>query len=996
MLNKLKIGQKLLLLVVVLSVLLIGVAAIGASGQQMAYASVRSIYEDRMVAVRLLGTSLDRTLQIRSCLERASRLGSQDERRAALAPVVNSAFVLNQSWRSYRVTSMAADERVLAERADDELARMELARQAVVNALLLGLPSDEREKQWRAVNDAYRSSLEQLVSIQDRDASETYRNSQRKAGRLVEMQIAGVGLALLIGGILSWLIVRSITAPMGAAINAARRIVEGERDVSLPSGGSDETGQLLDALSQMKQVLEHMANDNRDYLERLLAITETVPVAVFQLRAFEDTGIRYLFASGQVVDMLGVTAAELMESCHAGWRNVVPMFADELRGSVERVMTGDVSKVIDFIAPIEFGGKRRWIRMHARASRAGDGPVTWSGYYADVTEQRADEMALREAKAAAEEAVRVKTDFLANMSHEIRTPMNAILGMSHLALQTELGVRQRDYLAKIQGAGQHLLGVINEILDFSKLEAGKMSAETLDFDLEAVLDNVASLNAEKAAARHLALLFEVAPDVPAHLRGDPLRLSQVLLNFTSNAIKFTNEGEVALTVNLLKRGDKQVLLRFAVHDTGIGLSPEQCTTLFHSFSQADASTTRKYGGTGLGLAIARRLAEMMGGTVGVESSLGKGSTFWFTVPLGVGEARPPRLLAEAEVAPPRQLCRLHGAVVLLVEDNELNRQVMFELLAGAGLVVDTAENGEEALAKVGARDYDVVLMDVQMPVMNGLDATAAIRRCGHALLPIVALTASVMDEDRQHCIDAGMNEFLTKPVEPDELSKVLLRWIAPRHGATGSRAHAPFADPGAGAAPAIAGVDTAAGLRRVRGNLASYQRMLRGFSGNHGEAVQRLRAALAENDHGAAIALLHTLRGVAGNIGAVELPPLALQLEQALREGAAARVPQFCVAFEAEYERLLAAIRAALPAPQDAVTDASNVDGAELARVCDRLAALLDCNDAAAGKLYLEHQAMLTGALGSTCAGIGAALDQYDFELALDILRKAQPQRSTA
>jgi signal transduction histidine kinase/CheY-like chemotaxis protein len=990
MLNKLKIGQKILLLVIVLSALLIGVAGIGAHGQHLAYAGVQSMYEDRMVAARLLGTSLSRSLQIHSFIERAARIDSLDERRVALAPVSNAGIMLDRSWRTYRATAMAPDERVVAERAEDELTRVELARQAYINTLVLGLPSAERRLQWLAASDAYQGSLEQLVSIQDRVASETYREARAAATQLIDMQIAGVWFSLLIGGILSWLIVRSITAPMGEAIIAARRIVEGESDVSLPHGGSDETGQLLGALSQMKQVLEGMATDNRDYLERLLAITEAVPVAVFQLRAFDDVGIRYLFVSGQVVNLLGVTASELMENANNGWRNVVPLFAGELRGSVERIMTGDDSKVIDFCAPIQHGAEQRWVRMHARAGRKGDGPVTWSGYFADVHEQRADEMALREAKAAAEEAARVKSDFLANMSHEIRTPMNAILGMSHLALQTELGVRQRDYLSKIQDAGQHLLRVIDEILDYSKLEAGKMKAETIDFDLEALLDNVANLNTEKAAARRLALLFDVAPDVPTHLRGDSLRLAQVLLNFTSNAIKFTDEGEITISVRLLKQADGKVLLRFAVSDTGIGLSPAQCANLFRSFSQADASTTRKYGGTGLGLAISKSLAEMMGGTVGVKSSLGKGSTFWLTVPLAVGQAHPPQIASD--LAPARELSRLRGSAVLLVEDNELNRQVMSELLGGVGLVVDTAENGEVALAKIGARDYDLVLMDVQMPVLNGLDATAAIRRCGKTELPIVALTASVLAEHRQLCIDVGMNEFLAKPIEPDELWKVLLRWISPRHGATEGGVPAPVAASDAGAALAIAGIDTAAGLRRVRGNMTAYLRMLRMYADDHGETTQRLRAALADKDPATAAALLHTLRGVAGNVGAVELPQLALQLEQALREGAAQQVPQFLDAFEAEFARLLAATRAALPL-QVVAPGASDVDDAELARVCARLAALLDCNDAEAVSLFSEHQAILTGGLRSASAAIGAALEHYDFELALDLLRKAQQAR---
>jgi len=389
---------------------------------------------------------------------------------------------------------------------------------------------------------------------------------------------------------------------------------------------------------------------------------------------------------------------------------------------------------------------------------------------------------IRRAKDDAEQATRMKSEFLANMSHEIRTPMNAILGLSHLALRTGLDDRQRGYVEKIQASGQHLLGIINDILDLSKVEAGKLELERAGFELQKLLDHVAVLVGEKCHARGLELAFDVAPDVPARLVGDSLRLGQILLNYANNAVKFTERGLVIISVRASERTAEDVLLHFRVRDTGIGLTPEQMERLFQSFNQADSSTTRKFGGTGLGLAISKKLAALMGGEVGVESEYGKGSTFWFSARLTLTpEAQPQPAAASPEAPTEAALAALCGARILLVEDNDINQIVARELLLDFGVVVDVADNGRIAVDMVQSAAYDLVFMDMQMPEMDGPSATRAIRRIERLRdLCIVAMTANAMEQDRQACFAAGMNDYLMKPIEPDELRRVMLRWLGSR------------------------------------------------------------------------------------------------------------------------------------------------------------------------------------------------------------------------
>jgi PAS domain S-box-containing protein len=399
--------------------------------------------------------------------------------------------------------------------------------------------------------------------------------------------------------------------------------------------------------------------------------------------------------------------------------------------------------------------------------------------YRDITERYRTQRELITARDEARRASRAKGEFLAMMSHEIRTPMNGVLGIAELLAATPLDAEQADYLRVIRSSGETLLAIINDILDYSKIEAGRLSLENTDFSLPALVDEIAALFKLRQKPGGPVFVTRIAPDVPAHLSGDPVRLRQILFNLIGNAFKFTERGEIRLEVDLAPTADEtQVVLAIAVHDTGIGLTEEQCARLFRSFEQADSSTTRKYGGTGLGLAICKSLVELMGGAIGVTSAAGVGSCFHFRVHLrrGAAVATPSQAV---EAAQP-----LHaGLRILLVEDNPVNRKVIGGMLKrlGAGETA-LAGNGEEALAQVATGEFDLILMDTQMPVMDGITATRELRACGVST-PIVGVSAGALEEERRAALDAGMDDYVLKPVHLDALRAALNRVLAaPGHG----------------------------------------------------------------------------------------------------------------------------------------------------------------------------------------------------------------------
>ena len=732
----------------------------------------------------------------------------------------------------------------------------------------------------------------------------------------------------------------------------------------------------LDASSDVERQIAELAAERdaaRAEADRLRDVTNRMSGVVMEMRLEVDGRLHFTYVSDGIRDLCGVEP----EACIADPSVMVGLIhPDDLPTVMQSILAGTVGDVSLNYRLVHRDGRVRSMRDFTRKLLEPGGAIVTITCLQDISGPLELQRQLAQAKEHAEAASRAKSEFLANVSHEIRTPMNAVLSFAYLGQRSDEGGRQREYFARIETAARSLLDIINDVLDLSKVEAGKLELDCTPFLLGQVIDNLESVVGLRAQEKGLAFRIDVAPEVPAALVGDPLRLGQILINLGGNAVKFTDAGQVVIGIGLDEAAgnDGRCRLRFEVRDSGIGIAAAQIERLFLPFSQADSSTTRRFGGTGLGLSICKRLVEMMGGEMSVDSRPGAGSVFRFSALFDrFDEAALPPASVTTDDA------NLAGLTVLVVDDHAPNLDVASALLHSVGVRTQLASSGPEAIQAAAAQRFDAIFMDMRMPGMDGMEATRRIRAAAQGpRVPIIALTANVMAPDRERCLAAGMDDFVGKPIDVDQLFGALAR-VSGRRPEDRQQSRQSPEVAGTGASEDH---DYQQARARVARSPGLYQRVVERFLADD-DPVLRLRLQVAANQPADAAITAHTLKGSAAQIGALELSRLAAQVEATL----AARLPT-----AAELDRLTAAMheaRVRLTRPPTADMQASvDSDAASLASLAARLGQQLEDDEDEAWDTYESLIAVLPESQRPSHAPLGPLIANLDYDAALAIWRR--------
>ncbi|MBJ6724121.1 ATP-binding protein [Geomesophilobacter sediminis] len=818
--------------------------------------------------------------------------------------------------------------------------------------------------------------------------AQAYAQLDRAKWYLVEAFLAALCLSLSV----TWLFMRHLTEPLARFIGHLERMIGKEPEPIVVETG-DEIGTLANSFNRMVEEVHlqrEAAQSQKEFIESLM---ENSSVPTFVL----DPQHRVVIWNRACEELTGVSASLLL-----GTDNQWSVFYQERRPTLaDHVIDG---RSAEEIAPLYEGevdgtstgvhaegwyrsktGRDIFLCFDAAPIQNAQGElVAVVETLRDLTERKLGEEELRRATVAAEAANHAKTDFLANMSHEIRTPMNYSIGMLYLLQQTTLTDTQREYLNKAQNASNQLLKMITDILDFSKMETGRLEVRSVPFLLSALLHEVSSTATSEIKEKPVRFEMSVAPGIPDHLVGDGTRLGQVLNNLVKNAVKFTESGEVTVEVTPVATTPSEIVLSFAVSDTGIGIAPEQQATLFTAFSQGESHTTRRYGGTGLGLALSKQLVELMGGSIRVDSEPGKGSCFSFELPLRVGQHG--QFALDAASSGEFGSGKLRGSRILVVDDHFFDQEFARDVLEQRGVLVDVARDGAEAVAKVTASGihYDAVLMDVQMPVMDGLEATRRIRRDPTCrTLPIIAMTASALNREREMAIQSGMNDQVNKPIDLNDLYGTIEHWLGEREAAPEVEAAEP---PFFGLPDQLPGIDIKRALKTLECE-PLLLKLLLSFGEENADTLDHLREALAAGERQLARRIVHTVKGVSANLGAMELSAAALAVEKALPEP---EVPiELLTDFEKKMRQVLESVaQLKRQVDEEAPLGESASEGLvgdreKIAPLFHRLHSFLEADNLKALEVWEEIRPQLAGPIADR---LGVALSGLDFRSAAALL----------